>query len=165
MSKSTHALLPGSYDPITRGHYDVIRRAAAMFDRVTVAVMTNDMKSYVATASSKEYLFSMEQRTAMAVLACRDLPNVSVIASHARLIDLFDEIGGVEEARAVLAVQNAGVPLLATAHGGELSMLMRREGVRMMHDAGIFAYYVGIARASGGFSFTVTPWEDANALL
>ena len=93
MSKTTHALLPGSYDPITLGHLDVIRRAAALFERVTVAVMTNDMKSYVPSANSKEYLFSMEQRTAMAAAACRDLPNVRVISSDAKLIDLFDEIG------------------------------------------------------------------------
>ncbi len=80
-------------------------------------------------------------------------------------IAVCDEIGGVEEARAVLAVQNAGVPLLATAHGQSLSRLLCREGVRMMHDAVIFAYYVGIGRSVGGFTYDVTPWEDANALL
>ena len=93
MSKSTLALLPGSYDPITRGHMDVIRRAAALFDGVVVAVMTNDMKQYVATAKSKEYMFSMEQRTAMAAAACTDILNVRVVASTARLIDLVDELG------------------------------------------------------------------------
>ena len=93
MSKTTLALLPGSYDPITFGHMDVIRRAAACFDGVVVAVVTNDMKNYVATAKSKEYMFSMEQRTAMAAAACADLPNVRVISSTARLIDLVDELG------------------------------------------------------------------------
>ena len=52
--KTTVALLPGSYDPITIGHMDVIRRAAAVFDRVVVAVMTNDMRAYVADAKVKE---------------------------------------------------------------------------------------------------------------
>lgn len=93
MSKTTLALLPGSYDPITLGHMDIIRRAAAVFDRVVVAVMTNDMKNYVATAKSKQYMFSMEQRTAMAVAACDELDNVRVVASHAMLIDLVDELG------------------------------------------------------------------------
>ncbi|MBO5898771.1 MAG: pantetheine-phosphate adenylyltransferase, partial [Clostridia bacterium] len=60
---------------------------------VVVAVVTNDMKNYVATAKSKEYMFSMEQRTAMAAAACADLPNVRVISSTARLIDLVDELG------------------------------------------------------------------------
>lgn len=80
-------------------------------------------------------------------------------------VAVCDEIGGVEEARAVLAVQNCGVPLLATAHGQDLGGLLRRTGIRMLHDAGIFAYYVGIARASAGFSYEVTPWEGADALL
>ena len=53
MNKSMLALLPGSYDPITLGHMDVIRRAAAMFDSVAVAVMTNEAKC-------DQYMFSME---------------------------------------------------------------------------------------------------------
>ena len=91
--KATVALLPGSYDPITVGHMDVIRRAAALFDRVTVAVMTNDMRAYVADAKVKTYMFSMDERTDMARRACEDLPNVTVISSTARLIDLVDELG------------------------------------------------------------------------
>ena len=91
--KATLALLPGSYDPITTGHMDVIRRAAALFDSVVVAVMTNDMRAYVADAKVKEYMFSMEERTEMARLACREFPNVQVISSTARLIDLVDELG------------------------------------------------------------------------
>ena len=93
MAKTTLALLPGSYDPITLGHMDVIRRAAALFDGVVVAVMTNDMKDYVATAKNKEYMFTMDERTALAVAACAELPNVRVISSTARLIDLVDELG------------------------------------------------------------------------
>lgn len=93
MAKTTLALLPGSYDPITLGHMDVIRRAAVLFEGVVVAVMTNDMKNYVATAKSKQYMFSMEERTALAAAACAELPNVRVISSTARLIDLVDELG------------------------------------------------------------------------
>lgn len=92
-SKATVALLPGSYDPITTGHMDVIRRVSGLFDRVYVAVMTNDMRAYVADAKVKQYMFSMEERTEMARLACRELANVQVISSTARLIDLVDELG------------------------------------------------------------------------
>lgn len=91
-TKATVALLPGSYDPITVGHMDVIRRAAMLFDRVVVAVMTNDMQAYVAGAKAKMYMFSMDERTEMARLACADLPNVQVISSRAKLIDLVDEL-------------------------------------------------------------------------
>ncbi|MBR2620879.1 MAG: pantetheine-phosphate adenylyltransferase [Clostridia bacterium] len=92
-TKATVALLPGSYDPITVGHMDVIRRAAALFDRVYVAVMTNDMRAYVADAKVKQYMFSMEERTELARLACAEFSNVQVVSSSGRLIDLVDEVG------------------------------------------------------------------------
>ena len=90
--RCSRALIPGSYDPVTVGHMDVIRRAAAMFDEVVVAVMTNDMRAYVADAAVKQYLFTMEQRQQLLALACEGLSNVWVIASTARLIDLFDAV-------------------------------------------------------------------------
>ena len=49
------ALIPGSFDPITLGHVDVIERAAARFDRVVVAVMNNDSAKHDKTLMSKEY--------------------------------------------------------------------------------------------------------------
>ena len=71
---------------------DVIRRAAALFDRVYVAVMTNDMRAYVADAKVKQYMFTMEERTEMARRACEEIANVQVISSQAKLIDLVDEL-------------------------------------------------------------------------
>ena len=87
------ALIPGSYDPITLGHLDVITRAAARFDRVVVAVMTNDMRKYVQDALVKQYMFDRAERAAMAEAACAHLPNVEVIAAGGMLIDLFDRVG------------------------------------------------------------------------
>lgn len=86
------ALIPGSFDPITLGHLDIIERAAARFSKVTVAVMTNDMQKYVPNAPVKSYMFSMSQRRDMAAAACAHLPNVKVIAAGGMLIRLLDTI-------------------------------------------------------------------------
>lgn len=91
-SRACRALIPGSFDPVTLGHLDVITRAAAMFDEVVVAVMTNDMRAYDAGAAVKKYLFSMEERQHLTALACEGMKNVWVISSNARLIDLFDTV-------------------------------------------------------------------------
>ena len=74
------ALIPGSFDPVTRGHEDIIRRTAARFDRVYVAVMHNDMTRYVADAAVKQYLFSAQERVHMVRLACTGLENIEVLA-------------------------------------------------------------------------------------
>ena len=87
------ALIPGSFDPITVGHLDVITRASAHFDRVIVAVMNNDMQKYVQGAVAKSYRFTIEERMAMALVACAHLSNVEVITAGGMLIDLVDRVG------------------------------------------------------------------------
>ncbi len=62
-------VIPGSFDPVTRGHTDLIRRAAALFDRVTVVVMVNVRKRGV---------FTPEERTELLRKACRGMENVRV---------------------------------------------------------------------------------------
>ena len=63
------AVYPGTFDPITRGHEDLVRRAARLFDRVVIAV---------ATAHHKKTLFTLEERLAITREALADLPQVSV---------------------------------------------------------------------------------------
>lgn len=87
------ALIPGSFDPITRGHLDIIRRAATGFDRVVVAVMHNDMAKYAPGAAEKHYLFSADERRRLVELACADLPGVEVVTDDGLLIDLFERVG------------------------------------------------------------------------
>jgi pantetheine-phosphate adenylyltransferase len=87
-----NALIPGSYDPITLGHVNIIERAASMFDKIFVAVMNNDSAKYDKTLSSKEYLFTMEQRLQMIKLATAHIGNVVCVASEGRVIDLCDEL-------------------------------------------------------------------------
>ena len=86
------ALIPGSFDPITLGHVNIIERAAKMFDKVVVAVMINDSAKYHEGLSSKQYMFSMGERLEIARLSVSHIENVEVIASAGLLIDLFDEI-------------------------------------------------------------------------
>jgi pantetheine-phosphate adenylyltransferase len=62
-------MYPGTFDPITNGHCEIVRRAAGLFDRVVVAV---------AESPAKQPLFSFNERIAMARTALSDLPNVSV---------------------------------------------------------------------------------------
>jgi pantetheine-phosphate adenylyltransferase len=72
------ALCPGTFDPVTNGHLDIVRRAAALFDRVVVAVVDNP---------SKEPLFLTEERVAMLEEVLGDLDNVEVDSFSGLLVD------------------------------------------------------------------------------
>lgn len=72
------AVVPGSFDPITNGHLDIIRRAADIFDVVYVAVMNN---------SAKNSLFDVEERMALIREVTKEMPNVVVDASSGLLIN------------------------------------------------------------------------------
>ena len=87
------ALIPGSFDPITMGHIDIIERAAARFDKVIVAVMNNDSAKHDSTLSSKNYTFEMEERLYFVRVSLAHIENVDVLSSSGMLIDLFDEVG------------------------------------------------------------------------
>ena len=80
------AVCPGSFDPITRGHVDVVRRAAALFDEVVVAVARN---------SSKAPLLDGEVRVALARAALAGLPGVRVEPVSGLLADFVREVGAV----------------------------------------------------------------------
>ena len=77
------AIVPGSFDPMTIGHLELIKTVAKRYDEVVVAVMVN---------RSKKYLFDMETRVAIAEETVKELPNVRVIADSGMLIDLFDRL-------------------------------------------------------------------------
>lgn len=70
---------PGSFHPPTVGHVDIIRRAAALFDEVVVAVMLN---------SEKKYIFSSKERVEMLRTCLSDVPNVRVLADDGLLAHL-----------------------------------------------------------------------------
>ena len=63
------AIYPGSFDPVTRGHLDVIKRAARTFDKLIVGVLIN---------SEKTPLFTVEERAELLRECCKDMPNVEI---------------------------------------------------------------------------------------
>ncbi len=77
-----HLLYPGSFDPIHWGHLDVIRRAADLCDRLTVAVAINH---------SKKSLFSVEERVDFISQLTADISGVQVLGFEGLLVDLFRE--------------------------------------------------------------------------
>ena len=72
------AIYPGSFDPLTNGHLDVIQRAAKLFDRVIVAVAQND---------SKQPLFTLAERLALVKAAIKHLPHVEADSFDGLLIE------------------------------------------------------------------------------
>ena len=75
---------PGSFDPVTNGHLDIIGRAAQLFDEVTVAVLIN---------KSKASMFTVEERMEMLRQVTSQWPNVRVDAFHGLLVDFCRERG------------------------------------------------------------------------
>ena len=78
------AIVPGSFDPMTLGHLELIKTVAKRYDEVVVAVMVN---------RSKKYLFDTNTRVSIAEETVKELSNVRVIADSGMLIDLFDRLG------------------------------------------------------------------------
>ncbi|HHY11947.1 MAG TPA: pantetheine-phosphate adenylyltransferase [Firmicutes bacterium] len=80
------AVYPGSFDPITNGHLDIIKRSCRCFDKLYVAVFENQ---------AKEPLFTVEERVSMISEECQDLPNVEVTSSRGLLVD-FARVNGIQ---------------------------------------------------------------------
>lgn len=78
------AVCPGSFDPITLGHLDVVRRGRDLFDEVVVAVATN---------AAKRTLLSLDERVSLARAAVADLPGVRVEPAPGLLVDLCRQVG------------------------------------------------------------------------
>lgn len=91
------AAYPGSFDPVTNGHLDIIRRAAALFPRVVVAVFSN---------LAKTPLFSQSERVAMVRDATADLSNVTVQSSDGLLVDFCRQHGVKVVVRGLRAVSD-----------------------------------------------------------
>ena len=89
------AIYPGSFDPLTLGHVDIIRRSAAIVDELVVGVLNN---------SAKNSLFSLEERVSMIKEMTDSMQNVTVASFDGLLVDYMDEIGATIIVRGLRAV-------------------------------------------------------------
>lgn len=93
----TTALIPGSFDPITLGHFNIIRRAAQIFDRVVVCVMKN---------SAKNYMFSIPERVELVTRVTSRLGNVEVVTTDMLLAEYAKQYEGAVIVKGLRAVSD-----------------------------------------------------------
>lgn len=91
------AICPGSFDPLTNGHLDVIERATKLFDRVIIAVASNE---------SKQPLFSLKERLDLACNAARQWPHVEVDSFDCLLVEYAERVGAQAIVRGLRAVSD-----------------------------------------------------------
>jgi len=91
------AIYPGTFDPITNGHLDIIKRACKMFDEIIVAV---------ADSEAKKPMFTLEQRIEMVEVVTKDFPKIKVIGFHSLLVDLSDKLDANIVIRGLRAVSD-----------------------------------------------------------
>jgi len=91
------AIYPGSFDPLTNGHLDVIQRATKLFDRIIVAVAKNE---------SKNPLFDMEERRELVRQAIRHLPSVEADSFDCLLVEYVEKRGAQTIIRGLRAVSD-----------------------------------------------------------
>lgn len=89
------AIYPGSFDPVTLGHIDVVRRASALFDVLIIGILGN---------SAKTPLFSVEERVNMLKEATADLPNVEVRSFNGLTVEFARECGANALVRGLRAI-------------------------------------------------------------
>jgi len=97
LTRKTTVICPGSFDPVTLGHMDIIGRAAAMFDKVIVAVLVN---------SSKKPVFTAQERISLLKKALADFDNVEVQSFDGLLVDYARQVGADAVVRGLRAVSD-----------------------------------------------------------
>lgn len=91
------AIVPGSFDPITYGHIDIIKRSAQLFDEVIVAILVNP---------DKKYLFTLEEREEMINKSIKDFKNVKVDSFSGLLVNYAKKVNSTVIVRGLRAVSD-----------------------------------------------------------
>ena len=110
------AIYPGSFDPLTLGHIDIIKRASSIVDELVVGVLNN---------SAKNSLFSLDERVSMIEEMTKDLPNVSVTSFDGLLVEHMKQIGATIIVRGLRAVTDFEYEVF-------LLKFHDREGIRIL---------------------------------
>lgn len=97
MNDIKRAIYPGTFDPITNGHLDIIKRACKMFNEIIVAVASSD---------EKQPVFELDERIAMIKAVTKDFPKIKVIGFNTLLVDLSDELDANIIVRGLRAVSD-----------------------------------------------------------
>lgn len=97
--KERIAVYPGSFDPVTSGHLDIIRRSAALFDKIIVVVMSNYRKM-------GSYAFTVEERVDFISRCTKDIPNVSVDSYMGLLADYAKQKNAIAVVKGLRAVSD-----------------------------------------------------------
>ncbi len=106
------AVYPGSFDPITYGHLDIIRRASEVFDKVIVGVLKNQTKTP---------LFDFDERVDMIREVVKDFPNVEVVSFHGLLIEFTDRMHADVIVRGIRAVSDFEYELMMAQTNRQLN--------------------------------------------
>ena len=106
------AIYPGTFDPITEGHLDIIRRASKIYDKLVVAVMEN---------KSKHCVFTAEERKAFIEKCIKDFPNVKVVIGEGLTVDYAEKIGCKVIVRGIRAVSDYELELASISANMKLN--------------------------------------------
>ena len=106
------AVYPGSFDPITFGHLDIVQRASEVFDKVIIGVLKNQ---------TKNPLFSLEERVDMIEKVTSDIPNVEVVSFGGLLVDFCKQVGADVVVRGLRAVSDFEYDLMMAQTNKELN--------------------------------------------
>ena len=145
--KERIGLFPGSFDPVTLGHLDLIRRAAGMVDRLYVGVLVNN---------SKKSLFSVDERVKMIQLSVVGLDNVEVIAFDGMTVDCCRKLGASVMIRGLRCVKDFEYEL-------EIAQINRKlaedvESVFLMTDPALSFVSSSTVRELGRYDADLSPY-------
>ena len=97
MSTEKIGIYPGSFDPVTLGHLDIIKRSAKLFDKLIVGILVNQ---------SKSSLFSLDERVMMMKSVTKDIPGVEVMTFDGLLVDFAASVGSNTIVRGLRAISD-----------------------------------------------------------